>query len=45
MVRALYDALDLGERSVSLADTLGFVRAHPEISALNQHIEQKDPTK
>lgn len=44
MVRALYDALGLADRPVPLAEVLAFVRAHPEIAAINGHIEQKDPT-
>jgi spore coat polysaccharide biosynthesis protein SpsF len=44
MVRRLYAELGLAERPVSLAELLAYVRAHPEIAALNSHIEQKDPT-
>ncbi|MBI5200667.1 MAG: glycosyltransferase family protein [Elusimicrobia bacterium] len=38
MVRAVYEALG---PSAPYADVLKFVRAHPEISALNAHVEQK----
>jgi spore coat polysaccharide biosynthesis protein SpsF len=44
MVRRLYDDLGLAERPVALADVIAYVRAHPEIAAINSHIEQKDPT-
>jgi spore coat polysaccharide biosynthesis protein SpsF len=44
LVRRLYADLDLAERSVPLADVIAHVRAHPEIAALNAHVEQKDPT-
>jgi spore coat polysaccharide biosynthesis protein SpsF len=44
MVRRLYEALGLAERPVGLAELVGYVRAHPEIAALNAHVEQKDPT-
>jgi spore coat polysaccharide biosynthesis protein SpsF len=44
MVRRLYADLGLAERPVALADVIAYVREHPEIAALNAHIEQKDPT-
>ena len=44
MVRTLYERLGLAERIVPVADVIAFVRAHPEIAAINGHIEQKDPT-
>ena len=44
LVRRLYADLGLAERAVPLADVIAHVRAHPEIAALNAHIEQKDPT-
>ena len=44
LVRRLYADLGLAERAVPLADVIAHVRAHPEIAAINAHIEQKDPT-
>jgi spore coat polysaccharide biosynthesis protein SpsF len=44
LVRRLYADLGLAERAVALADVIAHVRAHPEVAALNAHIEQKDPT-
>lgn len=45
LVRRLFADLGLAERAVPLAEMIAHVRAHPEIAALNAHIEQKDPTK
>jgi len=45
LVRRLFADLGLAERAVPLAEVIAHVRAHPEIAALNAHIEQKDPTK
>jgi spore coat polysaccharide biosynthesis protein SpsF len=42
MVRRLYDELGLAERDVPLAETIAYVRAHPEIAAMNAHVRQKD---
>jgi spore coat polysaccharide biosynthesis protein SpsF len=44
LVRRLYADLGLAERAVPLADVIAHVRAHPEVAALNAHVEQKDPT-
>jgi spore coat polysaccharide biosynthesis protein SpsF len=44
MVRRLYAELGLAERPVALQDVIAHVRAHPEIAAINAHVEQKDPT-
>jgi spore coat polysaccharide biosynthesis protein SpsF len=44
MVRRLYADLGLAERPMALADVIAHVREHPEIAAINAHIEQKDPT-
>ncbi len=44
MVRRLYAELGLADRPRPLADVIAFVRDHPEIAALNAHVEQKDPT-
>jgi spore coat polysaccharide biosynthesis protein SpsF len=44
MVRTLYDRLGLAEQPRPLAEVIAYVRAHPEIPAINQHIGQKDPT-
>src|SRR4051794_7585076 len=43
MVRRLYADLGLAERDVSLADVIAYVRAHPEIAAINGEVAQKDP--
>ena len=45
LVRRLFADLGLAERAVPRAEGIADVRAHPEIAALNAHIEQKDPTK
>jgi spore coat polysaccharide biosynthesis protein SpsF len=42
MVRRLYGDLGLAERDVPLADTIAYVRAHPEIAAMNANVRQKD---
>jgi spore coat polysaccharide biosynthesis protein SpsF len=44
MVRRLYAELGLAERPVALQDVIAHVRAHPEIAAINAHVEQKEPT-
>lgn len=44
MVRRLYADLGLAEAPRPLAEVLSYVRDHPEIAAINGHIEQKDPT-
>jgi spore coat polysaccharide biosynthesis protein SpsF len=44
MVRRLYAELGLAERPLPAADVVAHVRAHPEIAAINGHVEQKDPT-
>ena len=44
LVRRLYADLGLADRAVPLAEVIAHVREHPEIAALNAHIEQKDPT-
>jgi spore coat polysaccharide biosynthesis protein SpsF len=41
MVRRLYAELGLAEREVPLADVIAYVRAHPEIAAINAHVTQK----
>jgi spore coat polysaccharide biosynthesis protein SpsF len=41
MVRRLWTELSLGERDVPLADIVAHVRAHPDIAAINAHVEQK----
>jgi spore coat polysaccharide biosynthesis protein SpsF len=43
MMRRLYDELGLAETFVPLAEVIAHVRAHPELAAMNAHIEQKDP--
>jgi spore coat polysaccharide biosynthesis protein SpsF len=43
MVRRLYAELGLAEAPRPLGEVIAFVRAHPEIAALNAHVEQKDP--
>jgi spore coat polysaccharide biosynthesis protein SpsF len=42
MVRRLYDDLDLGRAIRPYREVLAYVRAHPEISALNTAVTQKD---
>jgi spore coat polysaccharide biosynthesis protein SpsF len=44
MVRRLYEDLGLAERPLPLADVIAHVRAHPELAAMNAHVEQKHPT-
>jgi spore coat polysaccharide biosynthesis protein SpsF len=44
MVRTLYERLGLAEQPLPLAEVIAYVREHPEIPAINQHISQKDPT-
>ncbi len=44
MVRRLYADLGLAERHVPMAEVIAHVRMHPEIAAINGHVEQKDPT-
>jgi spore coat polysaccharide biosynthesis protein SpsF len=41
LVRTLYERLGLAEHRVPLTDLIAYVRAHPELSAINAHIEQK----
>src|SRR4051812_7648316 len=41
LVRRLYEELGLAERPLGLAELLGWVRAHPEVTAINAHIAQK----
>ncbi len=41
MVRRLWTELSLSERDVALADIVAYVRAHPDIAAINGHVEQK----
>lgn len=41
MVRRVYEGLQLGERVAPYRAILGFVRAHPEIAAINAHVKQK----
>ena len=41
MVRRLYDELGLAERDVPLDELIAYVRANPDIAAMNAHVEQK----
>jgi spore coat polysaccharide biosynthesis protein SpsF len=41
MLRRLWTELSLSERDVALADIVAYVRAHPDIAAINAHVEQK----
>jgi spore coat polysaccharide biosynthesis protein SpsF len=41
LVRTLYEQLDLGASDVPFPTILEHVRAHPELAAINAHIEQK----
>lgn len=43
LIRCLYDALGLDTRAASYREILGFVRANPELSALNAGIETWSP--
>jgi spore coat polysaccharide biosynthesis protein SpsF len=42
LVRRLYDDLALAEQTIPLQDLIAYVRAHPELSAMNAHVMQKD---
>jgi spore coat polysaccharide biosynthesis protein SpsF len=44
MVRGIFAGLGLAERPAALGEVIAWVRAHPEVSALNAHVRQKDPT-
>ncbi len=41
MVRRIYGELELGERVAPYREILLHVRAHPEIAAINAHVQQK----
>ncbi len=41
MVRRLWAELSLSERDVALTDIVDYVRAHPDIAAINAHVAQK----
>lgn len=43
LIRCLYDALGLDTRAASYREILGFVRANPELSALNAAVETWSP--
>jgi spore coat polysaccharide biosynthesis protein SpsF len=43
LVRRLYDELDLAERDVPVAEIIAYVRARPELAAINAHVAQKVP--
>ncbi len=43
MVRRLYDDLGLADRPLPLGDVIAYVREHPDVAAMNRHVEQKDP--
>jgi spore coat polysaccharide biosynthesis protein SpsF len=42
LVRRLYGDLGLAERDVPLEQVIAHVRAHPELTAINAHVVQKD---
>ncbi len=42
VVRRLYDELDLADRDVEVAELIAYVRAHPELAAINAHVAQRD---
>jgi spore coat polysaccharide biosynthesis protein SpsF len=44
MVRRLYAELGLAEAPRPLEEVIAYVRDHPELAAMNAHVEQKDPT-
>jgi spore coat polysaccharide biosynthesis protein SpsF len=41
MVRRVYEALGLADAPLPLADVIGWLRAHPEVAAINAAVEQK----
>lgn len=41
MVRRVYEGLGLAERSIAYPEILAWVRAHPEVVAINASVEQK----
>ena len=41
LARRLYADLDLAQRAVAFPEILAHVRAHPELAAINAHVEQK----
>jgi spore coat polysaccharide biosynthesis protein SpsF len=41
LVRRIYDGLDLGSEQRPFPEVLAYVREHPELAAINAHIEQK----
>jgi len=43
MVRRLYAELGLADEPVPLADVVAYVRAHPDVAAMNAAVDQKDP--
>ena len=43
IVRALYEALDLGERVAPYPEILAYVRSHPELSQINADVKTWDP--
>jgi spore coat polysaccharide biosynthesis protein SpsF len=45
LVRALYEGLGLGERIVSYAETLAYVRAHSELARVNAGVETWEPRR
>ena len=42
MITRIYDALYQGNRCFGAADVLAFLRAHPEVSAINAHLRGKE---
>jgi spore coat polysaccharide biosynthesis protein SpsF len=43
MMRRLWDALAIADAAPPLAEIVAYVRAHPEVAALNAHVGQKAP--
>ena len=43
MVRRLYEELGLARQPRPLVEVIAYVREHPEVAAINAHVEQKDP--
>jgi spore coat polysaccharide biosynthesis protein SpsF len=43
MVRRLYSELGLADRVLAPREVIAYLRAHPEIAAINGHVAQKDP--
>ena len=45
VIRALFQALDLGNNIVPYSEIIAYARSHPEISTLNMDVETWEPSK